>query len=48
MTKLFHGYFGWMCYDCRCKFPNLWIGLKYTLFNRCCNDVAIIHEKNKA
>lgn len=41
MTKIFYGYEGWMCYDCRTLFPSFWIALKNYITGECCkNELA--------
>lgn len=38
MGRLFYGYFGWMCYDCRKTFNSFWVGLWKTITGKCCKE----------
>ena len=39
MARMFYGYFGWMCYDCRTIYTNFWNALKNQFTNKCCKEV---------
>ena len=46
MTRLFYGYFGWMCYDCRRVFKNLWEGMKNQFTDKCCKRFKGVNEND--
>ena len=41
MSRMFYGYLGWMCYDCRTLYNGFWDAVKNQFTNKCCR------EKNK-